>query len=196
MITVFGRLLASFFDTQAGPVPVTGKVIFTPNFSSEHTAEGLHLPTRLSVELDSGGNFEARLLTGGWSWRVEVVVTDRTGRTLMVPHFNFLPEPGVERVGFTEIVPVPDPVTAVPMLRGEPGVGVEAVEMEEGKLIFQLSNGTKNTIELPYTPPPSPAATPPIPTHVGEGEWAFEAADGVAVAVEHLGDGNYQIGSA
>ena len=52
MITVFGRLLASFFDAQAGPVPVTGRVLFTPNFTSEHTTEGVHLPTRLGVELD------------------------------------------------------------------------------------------------------------------------------------------------
>lgn len=199
MITVFGRLLASFFDAQAGPVPVTGRVLFTPNFSSEHTTEGVHLPTRLSVELDNEGRFEAHLLTGGWSWRVEVIAKDQTGRTLTVPCFNFLPEEGVERVNFADIVPLTDPVAAEPMLRGEAGVGIEAVEMEEGKLVFQLSNGTKNTIGLPsVTPlPPAtpPAATPPTPTHVGEGEWAFEAADGVAVAVEHIGDGNYQIGS-
>lgn len=96
MITVFGRLLASFFDAQAGPVPVTGRVLFTPNFSSEQSAEGVHLPTRLSVELDSEGRFEASLLTGDWSWRVEVIAKDQTGRTLTVPCFNFLPEPGFQ----------------------------------------------------------------------------------------------------
>ena len=64
MITVFGRLLASFFDVQAGPVPVTGRVLFTPNFSSEQSAEGVHLPTRLSVKLDDDGRFEVHLLPG------------------------------------------------------------------------------------------------------------------------------------
>ena len=193
MITVHGRLLASFFDAQAGPVPVTGRVLFTPNFTSENTAEGVHLPTRLSVDLGAGGYFEASLLTGSWSWRVEVIAKDQTGRTLTVPCFNFLPTPGVDRVNFADIVPITDPVTAQPMLRGEPGVGVEAVEVEEGKLIFQLSNGTKNTIELPYTPPPTAAS--PTPNHLGEGEWAFETADGQTIAVNHSGDGNYQIGS-
>lgn len=195
-VIVSGRLLASFFDAQAAPVPVTGRVLFTPNFTSEHTAEGVHLPTRLSVKLDDDGRFEVSLLTGGWSWRVEVIAKDQTLRTLTVPCFNFLPTPGVDRVNFADIVPLIDPVTATPMLRGEAGVGVEAVEVEEGKLVFQLSNGTKNTIELPYTPPPSPAATPPTPTHVGEGEWAFETADGQSIAVSHSGDGSYQIGSA
>lgn len=194
MITVFGRLLASFFDGQSAPVPVTGRVLFTPNFTSEQSAEGVHLPTRLGVELDGEGRFETRLLAGDWSWRVEVIAKDQTGRTLTVPCFNFLPTPGVDRVNFADIVPITDPVTGVPMLRGEPGVGIEAVEMEEGKLIFQLSNGTKNTIELPYTPPPTAAASP-TPTHIGEGEWAFETADGQAIAVNYIGDGNYQIGS-
>lgn len=191
MITVFGRLLASFFDTQSGPVPVTGRVLFTPNFTSEKTGEGVHLPTRLSVELDGEGRFEVSLLTGDWSWRVEVIAKDQTLRTLTVPCFNFLPEPAVDRVNFADIVPITDPVTGEPMLRGEDGVGVEAVEMEEGKLIFQLSNGTKNTIELPQ--PPSAGA--PTPTHLGEGEWAFETADGQTIAVNHSGEGNYQIGS-
>lgn len=191
MITVFGRLLASFFDAQAGPVPVDGRVLFTPNFTSEQTTEGVHLPSRLSVELDGGGSFEARLLTGGWSWRVEVIAKDAMGRTLTAPCFNFLPEPGVNRVNFADLVPVTDPVTGVPMLRGDDGVGVEAVEVEEGKLVFQLSNGTKNTIELPQPQ----SAVAPTPNHLGEGEWAFETADGQAVAVNHSGDGNYQIGS-
>lgn len=196
-VIVFGRLLASFFDAQAGPVPVTGRVLFTPNFTSEASPSGLHLPTRVEAPLDAGGSFTARLLTGEWSWKVEVIAKDQTGRTLTVPCFNFLPEPGIESVNLADIVPITDPVTAKPMLRGEAGVGIEAVEMEEGKLVFQLSDGTKNSVELPYTPPqpaPSPAVAP-TPTHVGEGEWAFEAADGGAVAVEHIGDGNYQIGS-
>ena len=194
MITVHGRLLASFFDTLAGPVPVTGRVLFTPNFTSESSPSGLHLPTRVEAPLDAGGSFTARLLTGDWSWRVEVIAKDQTLRTLTVPCFNFLPEPGVERINFADIVPLTDPVTAEPMLRGEAGVGIEAVAMEEGKLIFQLSNGTKNTVELPYTPPPTAVPTP-TPNHLGEGEWAFETADGQSLAVNYIGDGNYQIGS-
>lgn len=103
-VTVTGRLLASFFDAQAAPVLVTGRVLFTPNFTSEHTAEGVHLPTRLSVELDGEGRFETRLLTGGWSWRVAVIAKDQTGRTLTVPCFNFLPTPGVDRINFADIL--------------------------------------------------------------------------------------------
>ena len=183
--------MASFFDAQGGQVPVTGRVLFTPNFTSESSPSGLHLPTRVEAPLDAGGSFTARLLTGGWSWRVEVIAKDQKLRTLTVPCFNFLPEPGVERVNFADIVPLTDPVSGTPMLRGEPGVGIEAVEVEEGKLIFQLSNGTKNTIELPQ--PPSAGA--PTPAHLGEGEWAFETAGGQAVVVSHSGDGIYQIGS-
>lgn len=190
-VTVFGRLLASFFDAQAGPVPVTGRVLFTPNFSSEQSAEGVHLPTRLSVKLDDDGRFEVHLLPGDWSWRVEVIAKDQTLRTLTVPCFDFLPESGVDRINFADIVPLTDPVTGTPMLRGEAGVGIEVVEVEEGKLIFQLSNGTKNIVDLPQPP----SAVAPAPTHLGEGEWAFETAGGQAVAVSHIEDGNYQIGS-
>lgn len=149
MITVHGRLLASFFDTQAEPVPVTGRVLFTPNFTSEHTAEGVHLPTRLSVELDDDGRFEVHLLPGDWSWRVEVIAKDQTERTLTVPCFNFLPEPGVDRVNFAEIVPVTDPVTGVPMLRGDDGVGVDAITTAGGELIFTLTNGSETRIPVP-----------------------------------------------
>ena len=149
MITVFGRLLASFFDAQAAPVPVTGRVLFTPNFSSEHTAEGVHLPTRLSVELDDEGRFEASLLTGSWSWRVEVIAKDEARRTLTLPCFNFLPEEGVDRVNFAEIVPLADPVTGEPMLRGEDGIGVEAITTAGGELIFTLTDGSETRIPVP-----------------------------------------------
>lgn len=148
-VNVVGRLLASFFDTQATPVPVAGRVLFTPNFLSEQSAEGVHLPTRLSVELDSGGSFEARLLTGDWSWRVEVIAKDETLRTLKVPCFNFLPEPGIERINFADIVPVTDPVTSQPMLRGEDGVGVEAITTAGGELIFTLTDGDETRIPVP-----------------------------------------------
>lgn len=149
MITVFGRLLASFFDAQAAPVPVTGRVLFTPNFSSEQSTEGVHLPTRLSVKLDDDGRFEVHLLPGDWSWKVEVIAKDQTERTLTVPCFNFLPTPGVDRVNFADIVPLTDPVTGVPMLRGEDGVGVEAITTEAGELIFTLTNGTESRIPVP-----------------------------------------------
>lgn len=148
-VTIFGRLLASFFDAQSAPVPVTGRVLFTPNFTSEKTGEGVHLPTRLSVELDAEGRFEASLLTGDWSWKVEVIAKDQTGRTLTVPCFNFLPETGVDRVNFADIVPLTDPVTSQPMLRGEDGIGVEAITTEAGELIFTLTDGTESRIPVP-----------------------------------------------
>ena len=185
-VTVMGRLLASHFQAS-------GQIFFTPTMEKVPTGEGVHLPAPTSVELDGEGRFEVELLSAGFSWEVGFSLR-HAGAFVPVDCFSFLPEPGVDRVNFADIVPLVDPVTATPMLRGEDGVGVEAVEVEEGKLIFQLSNGTKNIVELPYTPPPT-AATPPTPTHVGEGEWAFEAKDGEAVTVDHIGDGNYQIGS-
>ena len=191
-VTVKGRLLASHFRA-GGEVPLSGQIFFTPTMEKVPTGEGVHLPAPMSVELDQDGRFEVELLSAGFSWEVGFSLR-HAGAFVPVDCFNFLPAPGVSEVAFSEIVPLTDPVKGVPMLRGEDGVGIEAVEMEEGKLIFQLSNGTKNTIELPYTPPPT-AAAPPTPKHLGEGEWAFETADGQAIAVNYIGDGNYQIGS-
>lgn len=188
-VTVTGRLLASHFQA-GGEVPLSGQIFFTPTMEKVPTGEGVHLPAPMSVELDQDGRFEVELLSAGFSWEVAFSLR-HAGAFVPVDCFNFLPTPGVDRINFADIVPLTDPVTSQPMLRGEAGVGIEAVGTEEGKLIFQLSNGTKNIIELPQ--PPSAAA--PAPTHLGEGEWAFETADGQAVAVNHIGDGNYQIGS-
>lgn len=119
MITVFGRLLASFFDAQAEPVPVTGRVIFTPRFTSEVSEAGLHLPAQAVGELDADGRFEVRLLAGDWSWQVRVDVKHR-GVRLSLPCFDIEPAAG-ETLDFAELVPLVDPVTATPITKGERG---------------------------------------------------------------------------
>lgn len=190
-VTVFGRILSSFFDAQSAPVPVTGSVVFRPRFMNQTGDGALYLGTPAPATLDSEGRFEIELVDSPSSWQVALNVKDKAGNRLRFPCFDFLPAPGVDRVNFSDIVPLTDPVTSQPMLRGEAGVGIKTVGMEEGNLIFQLSDGTKNIVELP----PQPSAVAPTPTHLGEGEWVFETAGGQVVAVNHLDDGNYQIGS-
>lgn len=192
MITVFGRLLASFFDTQAGPVPVSGRVIFTPNFTSESRKDGVHLPTPVIANLDDGGSFEVRLLTGGWSWKVEVIAKDRLGGRLTPRCFNFLPEPGTERINFAEIIPLTDPVSSEPILRGPQGVSVESVGLEGDALVFQLTDGSKNTVALPTLGPAIEPENINI-LHDGDGTWVFESASGTTLAIIDHGDGDYEL---
>ncbi|NCB88587.1 MAG: hypothetical protein EOM43_14170, partial [Gammaproteobacteria bacterium] len=149
MITVFGRLLASFFDAQSEPVPVVGSVVFRPRFMTQIGEGALHLGTPATATLDSEGRFEIKLVDSPSSWQVDLNVKGRAGNRLRFPCFDFLPEPGVERINFADIVPLADPVTGVPMLRGEDGVGVSAITTVGGELIFTLTNGSETRIPVP-----------------------------------------------
>lgn len=131
---ISGRLLASFFDAQAEPVPLTGRVIFTPRFVRESTAAGLHLPACAVGELDADGRFEVRLLTGAWSWQVQVDAKHQ-GVRLTLPCFDIEPVAG-ETLDFASLVPLVDPVTATPITKGEQGEKGE--RGEPGRDAFQL----------------------------------------------------------
>ena len=146
-VTVTGRLLASHFRA-GGEVPLTGQIFFTPTMEKVPTGEGVHLPAATSVELDEDGRFEVELLSAGFSWEVAFSLR-HAGAFVPVECFNFLPEPGVDRVNFADIVPLTDPVTGAPMLRGEDGVGVEAITTAGGELIFTLTDGKQTRTPVP-----------------------------------------------
>lgn len=146
-VTVHGRLLASHFQA-GGEVPLTGQIFFTPTMEKVPTGESVHLPAPMSVELDGDGRFEVELLSAGFSWEVAFSLR-HAGAFVPVDCFNFLPTPGVDRVNFADIVPLTDPVTSQPMLRGEDGIGVEAITTAGGELIFTLTNGSETRIPVP-----------------------------------------------
>lgn len=146
-VTVTGRLLASHFQA-GGEVPLTGQIFFTPTMGQVPAGESVHLPAPMSVELDGEGRFEVELLSAGFSWEVGFSLR-HAGAFVPVDCFNFLPTPGVERVNFADIVPLTDPVTGAPMLRGEPGVGVSAITTAGGELIFTPTNGAETRIPVP-----------------------------------------------
>lgn len=150
-VTVHGRLLASHFRA-GGEVPLTGQIFFTPTMEKVPTGEGVHLPAPTSVELDTDGKFEVELLSAGFSWEVGFSLR-HAGAFVPVDCFNFLPTPGVDRVNFSEIVPLTDPVTSQPMLRGDDGVGVSAITTAGGELIFTLTNGSETRIPVPQGVP-------------------------------------------
>lgn len=152
-VTVFGRLLASFFDAQSAPVPVTGSVVFRPRFMNQTGDGALYLGTPAPATLDSEGRFEIELVDSPSSWQVALNVKDKAGNRLRFPCFDFLPAPGVERINFADIVPLADPVTGEPMLRGEDGVGVSAITTAGGELIFTLTNGSETRIPVPQGVP-------------------------------------------
>ena len=146
-VTVTGRLLASHFRA-GGEVPLTGQIFFTPTMEKVPAGEGVHLPAPMSVELDADGRFEVELLSAGFSWEVGFSLR-HAGAFVPVDCFNFLPEPGVSQVSFADIVPLTDPVTSTPMLRGDDGVGVSAITTAGGELIFTLTNGSETRIPVP-----------------------------------------------
>ncbi|HCN40203.1 MAG TPA: hypothetical protein DIS77_07915 [Rothia sp.] len=148
-VNIFGRLLASFFDAQSAPVPVTGSVVFRPRFMNQTGDGALYLGTPAPATLDSEGRFEIELVDSPSSWQVALNVKDKAGNRLRFPCFDFLPAPGVERINFADIVPLADPVTGEPMLRGEPGVGISSVSFEDGKLRVATTDGQITLLDLP-----------------------------------------------
>ena len=171
-VTVAGRLLASHFQA-GGEVPLTGQIFFTPTMEKVPTGQGVHLPAPTSVELDGDGRFEVELLSAGFSWEVAFSLR-HAGAFVPAGCFNFLPTPGVDRINFADIVPLTDPVTSQPMLRGEDGVGVEAITTEGGELIFTLTDGAETRIPVPQGIPGTGVDT----ITLQGGELVFTLSDG------------------
>lgn len=153
---ISGRLLASFFDAQAEPVPVAGQVVFRPRFTSEASEDGLHLPAPAVGELDAEGRFEVRLLTGAWSWKVKVNAKHQ-GALLSLPCFDIAPVAG-ETLDFADLVPLVDPVTATPIAKGERGE-----KGEQGEPGATIVTGVGEPVDTRY-----PASSVYIDTESGD----------------------------
>lgn len=139
-----GCLLASHFDPTEQPLPLEGRIAFRPRHYSKATEHGLQLPAIAEATLSEDGRFRVDLLVGDWSWEVDYNLYFR-GTALRLSRFDIAPPVGES--DFADLAPVAQPTPGNPVTRGEPGVGIESISVEEGALVFRLTDGTETRLE-------------------------------------------------
>lgn len=158
---VYGRFLAP--DGS----PLSGSVVFTPTFLFARDTQAVTLPAPVTAKLDAEGRVAASLLVpapdtepDAWVWEACPQLRGKHG-VVRLRDFAFELTADAP-VNLAEVTPVPDPVTGEYLTRGKPGadgVGLTAITLEGGELVFTLTDGTESRLPAPQGVP-GPAGEP------------------------------------
>lgn len=157
-MAVFEQVSGRFIAPDGSPL--SGSVVFTPAFSFARDTQAVTLPAPVTVQLDTEGRVTASLQVPDgstqpttWTWKACPRLR-HAGGAVGLASFSFELVKG-QPVNLAEVTPVPTS-TGEYVTQGKPGadgVGLAAITLEGGELVFTLTDGSESRLPAPQGVP-------------------------------------------